>query len=195
MSKKEWISIDEVDGHYEINRKGEIRLKKGLLIKRRGKGNMVFKNPKPLKTYIQNGYPAVNLSLKGKGKNFRVHRLLAKYFIPNPQGKPEINHIDFNKKNYSIENLEWCTRAENCWWSKKTSKKTSSKYKGVRYREDIKKYHASIFKNGKRFNLGVFTNEDEAALQYNNAVKEHFGRYGTLNIISNAQLNEKKVDG
>ncbi len=64
----------------------------------------------------------VNLS-KNKTRNaFRVHRLVAETFIPNPDNKPEINHIDFNPLNNRVDNLEWCTHKENMNWSAKSGR-------------------------------------------------------------------------
>lgn len=62
---------------------------------------------------IHNGYLAVQLNLSGKRKGFLIHRLLAEYFIPNPENKPYVNHKDSNRLNNSLDNLEWCTHQEN----------------------------------------------------------------------------------
>lgn len=62
------------------------------------------------------GYLRVTLQYKSGHKyhkHLKVHRLVAEAFIPNPDGKPQVNHIDGNKQNNSVTNLEWVTNAEN----------------------------------------------------------------------------------
>ena len=59
------------------------------------------------------GYPVLSLRKDGKTYVRTLHRLLADAFIPNPNNLPEINHIDGNKTNFSLSNLEWCTRKHN----------------------------------------------------------------------------------
>ena len=59
------------------------------------------------------GYLRVDLYKDGKRKHFKVHRLVAEAFIPNPCNKPQVNHIDGNNQNNSFTNLEWVTDAEN----------------------------------------------------------------------------------
>lgn len=58
-------------------------------------------------------YPRFSLSNNGKTKIYLLHRLLAELFIPRVEGKPYVNHIDGNKNNYSLDNLEWVTSSEN----------------------------------------------------------------------------------
>ena len=61
----------------------------------------------------EKGYLRVDLNKGGVRKHYKVHRLVAGEFIPNPLGKPQVNHIDGNKKNNSVSNLEWVTNREN----------------------------------------------------------------------------------
>ena len=60
-----------------------------------------------------NGYEFVGLTLNGKTRNYMRHRLVAIAFIPNPNNLPYVNHIDGNKRNNRVENLEWCTPVGN----------------------------------------------------------------------------------
>lgn len=67
---------------------------------------------------IYNGYKYVQLYKNGKGKMLLVHRLVAEAFIPNPNSFPCVNHIDENKENNTVENLEWCTYEYNNHYGK-----------------------------------------------------------------------------
>lgn len=60
-----------------------------------------------------NGYAHIELFSHNRGKIFLVHRIVAKVFVPNPENKPQVNHIDENKMNNAVSNLEWVTAKEN----------------------------------------------------------------------------------
>ena len=59
------------------------------------------------------GYKRITLSINGKEERWSVHRLVALLFVPNPEQKLQVNHIDGNKENNDASNLEWCTASEN----------------------------------------------------------------------------------
>lgn len=65
-------------------------------------------------TRDKNGYITTDLYKGGKRTTARVHRLVAKEFVPNPENKSEVNHIDGDKHNNNASNLEWVTKKENC---------------------------------------------------------------------------------
>lgn len=64
-------------------------------------------------SYDKDGYLGISLCFNGRQYRCFAHRLVAKAFIPNPENKPEVNHIDGNKTNNNVDNLEWVTRQEN----------------------------------------------------------------------------------
>lgn len=72
------------------------------------------------------GYPQICMSKDGKPKTEKVHQLVAKAFLPNPNGYTEVNHIDENKWNCRADNLEWCTRKHNVNHGSRT-RRTSKK--------------------------------------------------------------------
>lgn len=78
------------------------------------------------------GYMIVNLWKDGTARAFRVHRLVAEAFIPNPHNKPQVNHLDENPSNNRMENLEWATAEENIQWGTRTEREIQTKRKKAR---------------------------------------------------------------
>ena len=71
------------------------------------------KTKRYLSTCDNNGYLQVGLYQNGRHKNYKIHRLIAEHYIPNPDNRKEVDHINRNKKDNRIENLRWVTRSEN----------------------------------------------------------------------------------
>ena len=118
---------------------------------------------KVLKHHIMpKGYHTVALCQNGKAKNYLVHRLIALAFIPNPENKSEVDHIDIHKDNNTLFNLRWANHAQS---QLNIHKKPgcSSKYKGVTWCKREKRWYASIKKDGKNKHLGIFDDEIQAA--------------------------------
>jgi hypothetical protein len=77
-------------------------------------GNIRYRGHAKRKLHLSNsGYLYVGVRNNGKFMNLRVHRLVAETFLPKIDGKGFINHIDGDKTNNSVDNLEWCTASEN----------------------------------------------------------------------------------
>lgn len=83
------------------------------LVSNTGRIRRIGKN-KDKSVQIKDGYFNTHLYNDGARSHVRVHRAVAEAFIPNPDNKPEVNHIDGNKTNNNASNLEWVTKKENC---------------------------------------------------------------------------------
>ena len=94
-----------------------------------------YKKPQRFK----NGYLFVSLYQEGKNKIFLLHRLVAEAFIPNPQNKPQVGHLDCDRTNNKIENLYWCTAQENMD-NPITHKNISNSRKGIKFSEEHRKH-------------------------------------------------------
>lgn len=101
-----WAPIEGYEDTYEVSTYGRVRLVRDNGPAR--KGHILR-----LHLCTRGGYPQIRLSKNGKRTFHRVHQLVAKAFIPNPDSKTTVNHKDGIKTNNHIENLEWMTLAEN----------------------------------------------------------------------------------
>ena len=106
-----WKDIEDFEGQYQVSNLGRIKsLKREANC---GKGKIIIKE-RILKNMIgKHGYYYVHLGKNGCKNAKTVHRLVAKAFINNNDNFPVVNHIDGNKRNNNVQNLEWCTYSKN----------------------------------------------------------------------------------
>ena len=102
-----WKPVKDFEGMYEVSDTGLIK----SLARSNGHGSR--NEDKQRRTKIGKGYESVALCKDHKIKHYLVHRVVAEAFIPNPKNHPQVNHIDGNKLNNNVENLEWCTHQYN----------------------------------------------------------------------------------
>lgn len=127
MDIEVWKTVKDWD-KYEISNLGNIR-----------------RNGRNLKLPVAgNGYHTVRLSQDGKITTKYIHRLVAEAFIPPIEGKNVVNHIDCDRLNNKVSNLEWCTQRENEIHAWKCGRKEKVRQA---VRENVKKAHANAYKH------------------------------------------------
>lgn len=117
-------------------------------------------------------YGYLHVSLYGKqNKTCKIHKLVAIMFLGHTPSESRlvVNHKDFNRQNNKVYNLELVTNRENTNQKHLLSK---SKYTGVSFKKQNKKWVANIYINKKKKHLGYFINEYDAHLAYEKALKE-----------------------
>lgn len=113
MNEEIWKDVP-FDSNYKVSNYGRIFSKRT---------NKILKGE-----LTEKGYIRVALT---EHKRYLVHCIVARTFIPNPENKPQVNHIDGNKQNNYVDNLEWCTQSENMRHALKTGLKIMPKGKDV----------------------------------------------------------------
>lgn len=162
METEIWKDIPNYEGYYQVSNLGKIK----SLIRYRSNTEKILKS-----RVNKRGYAMINLYKNGKYITFEIHRLLAIAFLGHVPCKMKrvINHIDGDKLNNTIDNIEIKTHRENvskCFRKDRNTK--SSIYTGVCFHKKSKKWVSNIFINGKLNSLGYFENEIDAANAYNN---------------------------
>lgn len=97
-----WKPVKGYEKHLSVSNMGRVKS-----FMRNPEGNILKAQPD------KKGYLRLRCTVEGKKLCFKVHRLVAEHFIDNPEGKPQVNHKDTNKRNNAASNLEWATNAEN----------------------------------------------------------------------------------
>jgi hypothetical protein len=110
-----WKDIKGYEGIYQISNLGRVKRISNIHW-----CNLKYRDNYYLKPLDNGkGYLRIKLTVKSKSRRVMLHRLIAEAFIENPNNYPFVNHIDGNKKNNNLNNLEWCTQSQNCLHSVK----------------------------------------------------------------------------
>jgi hemerythrin-like domain-containing protein len=156
-ANEKWIDIDT---NYKISNYGRIfsdKIHNGI------KGKYLKFIPD------KHGYLKVSLKQKGETNQYFIHRLVALSFIENSQKLPMVNHIDSDKFNNHVDNLEWVDNRENVTHGL-LRKNKSSKYTGVSWCCSKNRWISQLRVNKKSIYIGSYIDEKEAGLAYQNGL-------------------------
>lgn len=156
MEKENWKDIKGYEGFYQVSDMGRVmRLSSRRILKLNKKR-----------------YYSVNLCIHGVSRSYRIHQLVAIAFLGHVRtGSTKglvVDHIDGDRYNNSLNNLQVITNREN---TSKNRRGGTSKYVGVSWAKTKNKWKAEIT-DGKKVNLGYFTNELQASEAYQNYLKK-----------------------
>ncbi len=176
--------IKGYEGLYQVSNLGNVKSLARVVV--RNDGSTLPVKERVLKGSVRaNGYLSVSLRKEGKIKTYSVHQLVAFAFLNHKANghKAVVNHIDFNRTNNNVENLETITQRQN---TNQKHLKSTSKYTGVSFHKPRNKWRSQITINGKTISLGLFTDESLAAEYYDNAL---FNVENGINHVLTQKIN------
>ena len=162
-----WKDVKGYEGLYQVSNLGRL---KSLKRKVKNRWGFYYTKEKIVGGYDNDGYVAVKLTKKKKEFNTTIHKIVAINFLNHSyESTLVVDHINNIRDDNRLENLQVITNRLNC--SKDVKNKTS-KYTGVSWSKNRKKWHSKIKIKGKTINLGRYENEYEAHLAYQKALKQ-----------------------
>lgn len=166
-----WKDIKNYE-NYQVSNLGRVKTKHRVFT-RSNESSMTIRERIKNQHLSKKGYRIVSLSKNNKSHNKQVHQLVAVAFLNHVCNghKLVVDHIDENKQNNKLSNLQILTNRANCVKSMDKSNMTS-KYVGVTFCKKSRKYSASIKLKNKKYYLGSFISEKDASATYKKALQE-----------------------
>jgi hypothetical protein len=165
-----WKDIPDYEGMYQVSNLGNVKSLSRVVL-RKGKYPFLSKEKILSGRIDSNGYYSLSLFKNKTRKFFKKHQLVAMAFLghkPDGSTKIVVDHIDNNKLNNRLDNLQLISHRENV----SKDKKGTSEYTGVCWNKKSNKWKAYIMLNKKQKYLGYFETEQDAHLAYKNALKQ-----------------------
>ena len=163
---EEWKSIPGYEGLYEVSSYGRV---KSLERYKSNNGGIQLIKEKILKPHnTKKGY----LTVQFHNKIFKVHRLVAQAFIPNPDNLPMVNHKDEDKTNNNVDNLEWCTAKYNSNYGTSIERMINTKIERGYYNKEL--CFLDSKERQKLYNKQYQQEHKEELKEYRNKNKEHY---------------------
>lgn len=169
LPKRIWKDIENYEGLYQVSNLGEVRS---------------IRNGKCRKLKVCEGaykYLLIQLSKNGKATTYRVHRLVAQAFIPNPHNYEQVNHKDEDKQNNLASNLEWCNQVYNC------------NYGTFRKRVGVRAKKIRCITTGEIFNSQAEAEQKYGATNISNCCR-HKRTYSGKHPVTKEKLKWEYVD-
>lgn len=171
MNKEEWKDINGYEGLYQVSSFGRVKSLERKCFKKCGKLHYSKKEFIKKTCVDSHGYVKVGLSINGVNRTYNVHQLVSIAFLNHKPQKHRlvVDHIDSDKTNNRLENLQIVTQRFN---TSKSNVTRTSKYTGVSFYKQTNRWVASIYIDGKTKTLGYFLDEYKAHLAYQNALNQ-----------------------